>query len=491
MLNVTNFAAPGPVAAAFLADRSFVRLLMGPVGSGKTNTCFFDALYIAATMPPCLDEVRRFRGLVVRDTYRELYSTTIKTWWEWFPKDMGEWSGSEDRPGIHKLTFTCADGRIVEIEMHFRAIGDQSVEDALRGLEVTWAYVNEADLCAPEILVHLPGRVGRFPKRRDFSAGVTFFSGIVLDCNAPDTDNYVYRDFVEKPKEGYRLFRQPGGRDAGAENLHNLQPGYYARQIAANANEPWWIKRMIDNEFGASRSGLPVYSQFHDSDHVRAKMEPVEGLPIYFACDAGLTPAGVFFQVLAGGFMRVLDELVPGRNGATAFADAAADFMALHYPGFILASAWGDPSAEYGADTENGELTFLDTVSGIIGVTIHPAETNELGARIEAVRQLLIARPDGKSPALQISDRCPLLRRGFNSHYRYKKRRVGQVETTGLKPEKNDWSHIHDALQYACLGWRGRNAVVSNTVSHEPGRLRRGSADNFVPPSNFDVFNAA
>lgn len=488
--SISNYSPPGPVASAFLASDAFVRLLMGPIGSGKTNTCFFDALIRAATMPPCRDGVRRFKGLVVRDTYRELYSTTIKTWEDWFPRTVGEWSGSEDRPAIHKLTFQLADGGMLELEMHFRAIGEQSVEDALRGLEVTWAYVNEADLCAPEILVHLPGRVGRFPKVRDFAPGITFFSGIVLDCNAPDTDNYIYRDFVEKPKEGYAFFRQPGGRSAAAENVQNLPPRYYERICAANENQPWWIRRMVDNEFGASRAGLPVYSQFQDSDHVRPGMEPAEGLPIYFSCDAGLTPAAVFFQVLPGGFMRVLDELVPGRAGATLFGQAVADFVELAYPGFRLVAAWGDPSAEYGADLESGDLSFLDTVSGLVGVHIMPADTNELGARIEAVRQLLMTRPDGKTPALQISDRCPLLRRGFNSHYRFKKKRTGQVESYDLKPEKNDWSHVHDALQYGALGWRGRNAVISNSVSTEPGHLRRNQSSTVIPSSDFDVFAA-
>lgn len=489
--SISSYAPPGPVAAAFLASHEFVRLLMGPIGSGKTNTCFFDALIRAATMPPCRDGTRRFKGLVIRDTYRELYSTTIKTWEDWFPRTMGEWSGSEDRPAVHKLTFELADGGMLELEMHFRAIGEQSVEDALRGLEVTWAYVNEADLCAPEILVHLPGRVGRFPKIRDFPVGVTFFSGIVLDCNAPDTDNYIYVDFVEKPKEGYAIFRQPGGRSPAAENVQNLPPRYYERICAANENQPWWIRRMVDNEFGASRAGLPVYPQFQDSDHVVPGMRPIEGLPIYFACDAGGTPAGVFFQVAAGGYMRVLDEFVPGHMGATAFGQQVADFATLEYPGFHLVAAWGDPSAEYGADTENGELAWLDTVAAQIGIPILPTEGNEIGVRIDAVRQLLTARPDGKTPSLQISDRCRMLRRGFNSNYRYKKLKRGQAVVYDRdKPEKNEFSHVHDALQYGALGWRGRNAVVQNVVNTETGKLRRNRGDSFVPSSDFDVFAA-
>ena len=39
-----------------------------------------------------------------------------------------------------------------------------------------------------------------------------------------------------------------------------------------------------------------------------------------------------------------------------------------------------------------------------------------------------------------------MLLRGFRHGYRYKKKRTGELED---KPDKNEYSHIHDANQYA------------------------------------------
>lgn len=41
---------------------------------------------------------------------------------------------------------------------------------------------------------------------------------------------------------------------------------------------------------------------------------------------------------------------------------------------------------------------------------------------------------------------CDMLIKGFKYGYRYRKRRNGEFED---RPEKNEWSHVHDANQYA------------------------------------------
>ncbi len=52
---------------------------------------------------------------------------------------------------------------------------------------------------------------------------------------------------------------------------------------------------------------------------------------------------------------------------------------------------------------------------------------------------------EGKAMYL-IDPRCTMLIKGFQHGYRYKKKRDGQIEA---KPDKNEYSHIHDANQYA------------------------------------------
>ena len=61
------------------------------------------------------------------------------------------------------------------------------------------------------------------------------------------------------------------------------------------------------------------------------------------------------------------------------------------------------------------------------------------------MERLLTQQIDGK--ALYIIDpSCSMLIKGFAHGYRYKKKKDGQVEE---KPDKNEYSHIHDANQYA------------------------------------------
>ena len=66
-----------------------------------------------------------------------------------------------------------------------------------------------------------------------------------------------------------------------------------------------------------------------------------------------------------------------------------------------------------------------------------------------------------------------MLRKGFASHYRYAIQRVGGLPKTSDKPEKNDWSNPHDALQYLELGDKGRYGVVSGAAAGK-GRGRHG-----------------
>jgi hypothetical protein len=56
---------------------------------------------------------------------------------------------------------------------------------------------------------------------------------------------------------------------------------------------------------------------------------------------------------------------------------------------------------------------------------------------------------EGK-PQFQISPRCEMLRKGFLGRYR-RVRISGSAERYHDEPEKNEYSHPHDALQYAAV----------------------------------------
>jgi hypothetical protein len=103
----------------------------------------------------------------------------------------------------------------------------------------------------------------------------------------------------------------------------------------------------------------------------------------------------------------------------------------------------GDPSAM------NRSSLARSTAFGTLlshGLQAKPAFTNNINSRIDAVKWALSRNP----PLVIDGQACKNLRRGFRGGYCFKLR----SGVASLKPDKGEFSHIHDALQYACLWYR-------------------------------------
>lgn len=459
-----RYVPPGPVTRNFIRDRIMSKFIMGPVGGGKTVSCAFARIMAATFMPPCKDGVIRDRFVVVRESFRDAERTVLNSWLQWFPKTYAgsTWSGGNDRPAKHVLRFRLPSGLRIEAETMFIGIGDQSIEDILRGLEISGGWMNESDTLASNVLRYIEQRTGRYPKKEDLADPAALRARTVLgDFNAPDMDNWTYEQLVEDCAEHRRLYRQPSGLSPNAENLSRLEPNYY--QLIAAAEPEWYVRRFVHNEFGYSREGLPVYRSFNQQRHIGPKIDPDPNLPVLIGMDAGLNPAAIIAQPRPNGQLVVLDELCPGAGvGADRFGDMLNDLLDRRYADCRDIRAWADPASQYGADREGGELAWIDTVTAKLGIPVRiPANgSNELGLRIGAVEGELTKMIDGETPRILISKNCPILIRGFMSGYRYKKVK-GQEGLYSLTPDKqNEYSHPHDGLQYLVLGYRGRQAVT-------------------------------
>ena len=66
----------------FHESKNFVRFLIGPLGSGKTQACIVELFNKIHKQKADDNNVRRSRWVVVRNTYVDLQSTTIKDWRE-------------------------------------------------------------------------------------------------------------------------------------------------------------------------------------------------------------------------------------------------------------------------------------------------------------------------------------------------------------------------------------------------------------------------
>lgn len=475
----------GPIAHKFRTDKAAVSTIMGPYGSAKTTTGFQKIINSVMWQPPGPDGVRRARWCIVRDTYGHLETNIMADWFMWFPKNEKNYNL---RTNTHKLRLDVplAGGQVMKLylEVLFRAVESQSAEELFKGLALTGLWLNEMDTLHYDVFKYGFPRLGRY---RAPGTRVGGWSGLIGDMNAPAEDNWTYDFNVNKniglTEDQMREYRkvfgdnfrvnfhvQPGGLDAGAENLTNLPPGYYDRiQIGMNEQEK---RRFIHNKFGAVRDGNPVYTQYSDDRHCVRDLKVDSRVPVNLALDGGNTPACLFGQKMPNGQIRIVDEVViykPGKKavleklGAKEFGQQCGEYWNENFAGCRLADVnWGDPACWYGDSAKNEEDRawiirfvegFNETAIGVkLKIKPAPVKANRIGPRLEAVRDVLKGSIDAV-PKFVISDRCKVLREGFNRGY--VTTRV-EYSTGGGRwkdePLKNDFSHVHDTNQYLVLG---------------------------------------
>lgn len=493
---LTTLMAPvGPVAEAFIEDEHSIAGLMGPYGSAKTTSCIRKIIHIAMRQRKQADGVRRSRGCVVRDTYQQLETNVLNSWFTWFPKDMpgSEWNG---RKMMHKVRFhiDAMDGgepEIIEIEVYFRAMGDQKAEQVLKGLELTWLWLNEADTLDKAVLSYGLPRCGRYPSAKD---GGCAWYGVFCDFNAPDIDNWTYELLVEKKlpiddklvaklKEkigerfGIAFYRQPGGMsvDPPPENIMNLEPGYYETlAMALTENE---IRRFVHNEFGVVLDGQPVYPEFNAQVHVaKEQLQPKAGLPILCGLDGGRTPAMVLGQLdEMAGTLTILREVVlydpmkPSlllRLGPDAFGEIASEIAASEFPDHDVSVVFYDPALDFGTDEDVSEF-IADVSQHFAGARFSPGgeADNRIDPRLKAVRKRLTDLPGGK-PAIYISACCKVVRKAFAGGYVFERVAAKSSTTSRFRsiPVKNHYSHVMDAVAELCLGITNRARLLRSAA---------------------------
>ncbi len=459
-----------PTMAKFHQDDSFIRAMLGPIGSGKSTAAVIELRVRAESQVPGPDGVRRTRWLVGRNTYRELADTTLQTFRDWWP---GEPHGAFTKGDMTYRLIT----KDLHVEVLFRSFDNPEDVSKLLSLELTGAWINESREVPRAVIDMLLGRVGRYPAARD---GGCAWSGILLDSNPPDTDHWMYRRFEEDRPEGWRLYRQPGARSVNAENLANLPAGYYERLVAANSED--WCRVYVDGEYGYVQDGKPVFPEYTDSVHAADTiLRPLTDSTVVIGLDFGLTPAAVFCQRDAKGRWLVLHELVTEDMGVSRFAELLAGDMGEHFPGQAF-SVWGDPAGNQRSQIDADETCFK--IIRARGIKAMPAPSNDFTVRREAVANCLGRLVDGR-PGLMVSPKCAVLRKGLAGGYCFRRLRVAADERYQDKPDKGLYSHVADALQYALLGG-GENPTTLNQQSRETHVPRVGHGES---PLQWDVFN--
>jgi hypothetical protein len=426
-----------PSMAPFHQSDARVRIVRGPIGSGKTTGMIAELLKIACEQEPDPEDgVRRTRMLIVRNTMPQLKTTCLVSIMQ-FLRPIAEW-----RPSESTIRIRFGD---VESDWLLLPLDTEQNIQRLLSLELTFAWISEAREIDPEMVRNALSRCGRFPA---VSRGGATRYGLIAESNSFRTDSPWYELLEENLPVGWDYFVQPSALSPGADWLQYLPGSYYSDLIESNS--PEWVEQYIENMYGESLDGQAVFKHSFSRDfHVaETTLNPVPTMPIVVGMDFARWPAAVFCQIDPRGRLLVLAELEHENLGVESFTNqyvlpllASDRFRGC--PHYVV----GDPSGV--ARSQIGEESVFEALRRI-GLPSYPAMTNNIQPRLRAVEKFLLQQRDG-GPAMLIDPSCRVLIQGFQSKYRYKKRSDGQIDDT--RPDKvRPWADVHDALQYACLG---------------------------------------
>ena len=496
-----KYKPDGEVLKSFMKDSTFFRGIRGPVGSGKSVSCCVEVFRRALEQKKGADGLRKSRWAIIRNTNPQLRTTTIKTWLDWFPEsDWGRFHWSV--PYTHHIK----KGEI-DLEVIFLALDRPEDVKKLLSLELTGIWINEAREIPKSIIDACTMRVGRYPSMRD---GGPSWSGVIADTNAPEEDHWwpimagevpvpdhIPREqakMLVKP-DNWNFFTQPCGmletkdeegeiqdykENPKAENQKNILANYYSNLIRGKTKS--WIDVYVMNRLGHIQDGKPVYPMFASEVHIAKEEIPVAAnVPVYVGIDFGLTPAAVLAQKVRGRWF-VQSEIVAVDMGIVRFAEVLRQELATRFSAASEVIIYGDPAGDFRAQTD--ESTPFHILRGA-GLRAFPAPSNSVDLRLESVSSQLTKMVEGK-PALLIDRRCPQLIKGFEGGYAYKRMEVSG-ERYADKPDKNMFSHVHDAAQYLFLGAGEGRALMNNQKPLRPVVAKR-SFDLFGRPKKKRAF---
>lgn len=452
---------------------AFVRVVIGPVGSGKTTAMIMELLRRSCQQAPGPDGFRRTRWVIARQTLLQLRMTILLDILSWF-RAIADYKLSEQLVTI-RFNDVISQWYLIPLE-------DEDDQKRLLSMQLTGAWINETIEVDPNLVDAIAGRCGRYPSA--IEGGCTWF-GMIMDTNAPTEGTPWHLLFEDDRPPDWQVFRQPSGLSPEAENLEWLlqkpetlkldphdpvrlaQGRTYYERLARGHNADW-VRRYVHSEYGEDPTGTAVFrGSFKRAFHVKKGLEPVRGQILLIGQDFGRNPCSLICQPDHTGRLAVLEEVIAEDIGLEnhVIKSLKPRLYAERYMGFHFAAV-GDPSGI--AKGNFLEETSFDVLRRL-GIPAFPASTNNIDPRIAAVEQLLFQQRDGGPALIVDEDKCPSLVRALGGAYRFGKTKQG---VTKPLPEKlHPWSDVIDCLQYACLALNsGLTQFIAKRIRPRPAR---------------------
>lgn len=470
---------PPQTVANFMISEAFFRLIAGPVGSGKTYGCIMELYRRAAQQAPGPDGLRHTRFAIVRQTLQQLKQTVLKDVLSILP-GIASWKVSES-------TIYIEHG---DIRSEWIFVPLENIEDQRRLLssQLTGAWLSECIEINAELVPPISGRCGRYPGPNE--GGCSWF-GIIADTNMPEEGSQWHALMEIETPADWQVFRQPGGLTEGAENLQwllqtpeslklpedhpdRIMRGRMFYERLSRNPSPAWVKRYVHAQYGIDPSGSAVFaSTFNYGFHVVDNIDVQMGM-IVVGQDFGRDPWSVICQP-HGGRLLVLQEVAADDMGLVVhlrnnLRPTLSDIRYMGRPVVVI----GDPAGN--AKDSLIEFNAFDVLKAH-GFSAVPAPTNDIDQRLNAVETFLMTM-NAFGPGLIIDrSRCPTLVKAMKGGYRFSKHKPDTFSPVGEnkpKPNKNNYSHVADALQYAALGCQ--SATLAWIARYFFGRARGSMA---------------
>ena len=308
--------------------------------------------------------------------------------------------------------------------------------------------------------------IGRFSGevKKNLLSIMLFNPCLRIDTNPPDESHFFYKLFTEIKPRNWELFKQPPAmikvKDAGpvderyklnpsADNYKYIKASYYYDMISSMTDDE--VNVFIMGEFGSVSSGQPVYPEFFRKNHISKESLYDSSIPLHLGFDFGSTPACVVLQTQKNGWLNIVGERWTRKSSLQHFIVAELNpYLNENFPGAEIESSVYDPSGitkQEATGISNFMILEENNFKPVPFSLMKKRVVNTLSPRINAVRKGLTTLIEGRMQ-LVVDKSCNLLIAGLAGKYHYSERKPGVLTD---KPEKDDYSHTQDALQYVIM----------------------------------------
>lgn len=427
---IENDYKPTKKAAQFHACDSFIIVLVGGMGSGKSRMVIQEIVQSGLQYPG-------IPMAVYRKTMPALRDSTLREYKAHVPEGVGDY---KERDSEYRFITRSEAG--INSFCSFRGLDDP---DKAKSTEYALIVMEEADEFSREDFLFLKGRVrkkGPWPLR------------LILVLNPCDEEHWIYKEFG--PEADKTAYEKAGGVTvmhlSTYDNIENLPENYIETNTAGMTPEE--IDRYVHGHWGSIVKGEPVYKKLINPDLHLRKFERVPGMLLLRGWDFGFNhPACSFRLVDALGRKNCAFAMMGDKEELDIFALRVKRETERLFPDCYVRD-FGDPRGH--DKTQNSRSTGPSTAFEILQ-DLGIFATGERGVReyvepgIKEIRRELSTLIQGV-PELTIDPSNTLIRVAYAGG-KY-------VRDTDGRPKKDGYyEHIADADRYIPHHYKFSSAV--------------------------------